>query len=130
MASESSEDHNSLEERIIKLKQEAEKYDNLEDTVKIQQSEQYNQMIAEREACEEILENYKTVLITDTKKKKMTVCDDKTFNKYMEQIHEIKQKIEQNVPLDDLVDLYVKFNDAKVQIDAYLNSKKLVIKTL
>lgn len=130
MASESSEEHKTIEERIAKLKQDTEKYDKLEDTVKIQQSEQYNQLIAEKEACEELLTKYKNMLMTDSKKKKITVCDDKTFNKYMEQVHEIKQKLEQNIPLDELVELYVKFNDAKIQIDVYLNSKKMVVKTL
>lgn len=130
MASEDSDEHKTIEERIQKLKNDAEKYDKLEDNVKIQQIEQYNQMIVEKEACEELLTNYKNMLNTDSKKKKITVCDDKTFNKYMEQVHEIKQKLEQNVPLDELVDLYIKFNDAKVQIDAYLNNKKMVIKTI
>jgi len=130
MASESSEEYKTIEDRITKLKQDTEKYDKLEDTVKIQQSDQYNQMIAEKEACEEVLTKYKNMLMTESKKKKMTVCDDKTFNKYMEQVHEIKKKLEQNVPLDELVELYVKFNDAKVQIDIYLNSKKMVVKTI
>jgi len=130
MASESSDDYKTIEERILKLKQDAEKYDKLEDNVKIQQSQQYNQMIEEKEACEELLTKYKSMLIPDSKKKKITVCDDKMFNKYMEQVHEIKQKLDQNIPLDELVDLYIKFNDSKVQIDAYLNNKKMIIKTL
>ena len=130
MASESSEEYKTIEERIAKLKQQVDDYDKLEDTVKIQQTEQYNKMIREKESCEEVLINYKKMLTIDTKKKKIITCDDKMFNKYMEQVHEIKQKIEQNVPLEEIVELYGKFNDAKVQIDAYLNSKKLVIKTI
>ena len=70
MASESSEEHKTIEERIAKLKQDTEKYDKLEDTVKIQQSEQYNQMIVEKEACEELLTKYKNMLTTDSKKKR------------------------------------------------------------
>lgn len=130
MASESSEEYKTIEERIAKLKQQVDDYDKLEDTVKIQQTEQYNKMIREKESCEEVLINYKKMLTIDTKKKKIITCDDKMFNKYMEQVHEIKQKIEQNVPLEEIVELYGKFNDAKVQIDTYLNSKKLVIKTI
>ena len=130
MASEDSDTYKTIEDRILTLKKETEQYEKLEDTNKIQQIDQFNQLIKEKEVCEEVLNNYKNLLTVEPKKKKVTVCDDKTFNKYMEQVHEIKQKLEQNIPLDELIELYTKFNEAKFQIDAYLNCKKMVIKTI
>lgn len=130
MASENSDEHKTLEERITKLKQDVDQYNKQDDNIKVQQADMYNQLVTEKESCDEIITKYKHIMTSEPKKKKITVCDDKMFNKYMEQVHEIKLKLEQNIPLEEMIELYTKFNDAKVQIDAFLNNKKMTVKTI
>ena len=120
-----------LEEKIGKLKTRAENYDKLTDNKKIQNFEEYNQMAKEKDEYSAILMNFKNTLNGDPKKKKNVICDDKTFGVLMTQIHEIKQKMDDNnISLDELMELYGKLNDAKTKIDVYLNNKKMVIKNI
>jgi hypothetical protein len=129
--SESSETYLTLEEKIDKLKTKAETYDKLTDNEKIQNFEEYNQMLVEQNEYNALLMNYKNVLSNDNKKKKNVTCDDKAFGILMTQVHEIKQKMdENNISLDELMELYGTLNDAKIKIDVYLNNKKISIKNI
>ena len=128
--SESSETYSTLEEKINKLKIKAIEYDKLHDNEKIQNVEEFNQMVCDREEYIAKLSTYKNILSNEPKKKKIQVCDDKTFVTLMTTVHEIKQKLEDNISLDELIELYGKINDAKSKIDVYLNNKKMIIKNI
>jgi hypothetical protein len=122
-----------LEDRIVSLKIQMDEYDKLPNQDKIKNVEHYNFIVKERDDCIVQLEKYKEILISIDKhpennvSKKDTI-DDKLLAILVNNIHEIKIGTDTpNIKLDELIKLYSKLTETKLQLDSYLQSKTLEI---
>ena len=128
---ENNNDNINIDDKITQLKKLVEKYDKMDNIEKIKHTDNYNNIIQEKESCINLVNKYKNAVDNiDKNKNNITeeiVTDDKVFM-LLEQFNEIKKQInDSTLNLNELIDLYIKLNNVKTQLDLYFGNKKLQI---
>lgn len=139
MSNNNSGDDNSSEEIITfenqmeQLLKNATEYSAMSTTEKIQHVDKYNSIIACISEYEGILEEYKKKMedtlnkIDKTDKKKKVTYNNKTFTSAMDKLIQIKDKLDDDISLDELLTLYEELTNIQVKMVPYLEGKKLEI---
>jgi hypothetical protein len=116
----------SVENNIKLLKQQVKKYEELSDYDKIM-SEEYNNIIEEKEACAFTLNEYKTTFANINNNICKDTCDNDTFADIMKKINDIKQNVNENKGLDELMTMYGEICMYKQSLKVYFDGKKMEV---
>jgi hypothetical protein len=119
---------NNIENNIKLLKQQVKSYEELSDYEKIM-SEEYGNIIDEKEACAFTLNEYKNTFanINNCTENKGNLCDDETFRDIMKKTNIIKQNINENKNLDELMQMYNEICTYKQSLRTYFDGKKMEV---
>jgi len=120
----------SIEDRISKLKAQTDEYSKLPEHIKIQNIDNYNRLVHEKDECIEIIESYKLMLESDVEMADpdSTIISDDEFMVRMNDINKIKSIIERpNVQIEELCILTQTLAKYKCQVQKYIESKKMSV---
>lgn len=120
---------NNIEDNIKILKQQVKNYEALSDYDKIM-GEDYGNIVDEKEACAFTLNEYKNTFASINNnciEKKCEPCDDSTFSDIMKKINVIKQNMNENKNLDDMIKMYDEICCYKQSLKTYFDGKKMEI---
>ena len=122
---------NNIENNIKILKQQLKNYEELSDYDKIM-SEDYSNIIDEKEACAFTINEYKNTFANINNnnnciEKNCDPCNDNTFSDIMKKINIIKQNMNENKNLDDMIKMYDEICCYKESLKTYFDGKKMEI---
>lgn len=129
----SDNDNSTFESYINDLAKQVQEYDSKTNDEKIQNIDEYNQIMNNISNYEEEIEKYKTKLSEiESKKplKKKSIYTKNNFTDDMDSLQEIKNSIDstsKDLSIDDLMDLYDKITKIQLRIVPYLENKKMEI---
>lgn len=121
----------NIDDKISQLKKLTEEYDKMDNLAKIKNTDTYNNIIKERDLCASLVNEYKSIIHNVNNNKinihEELITDDKVFT-LLEEFNDIKKQINNSsVGLNESIDLYIKLNNVKIQLDSYFGNKKLQI---
>lgn len=117
----------SVENNIKDLKNQIKQYESLSDYDKIM-SNQYGEIIDEKENCIYLLNDHKNRLNNiGNKKSGGEVCDDEMFKLTMDRVNTIRSKIGDCGELGEMIRLYEELNDCNQILKMYFTNKKMEI---
>ena len=125
-----SDEQLTLEQRINVLKKMVIEYDQLDDNKKISNTQEYNKILEEKEACSTIIAHYKKTM-NDTKAKKDTKKKKQQYEnipELLEKMNDIKKVMEtDNLEINDLITYYQELCEIKGILDDHFKTKKMEI---
>ena len=138
-----------VEQKIEDLKKKIDQYESLKDTEKLNNTQNYNDLIKELDSCKIILaaskntfKNIEKNTITDindsdsendnSKKKKgkkiSTEKDNTSIEYLMDCVKDVKKQLDNNnLSLQEMIHLYAQFNETKLKLTEMLKEKKMEI---
>lgn len=119
-----------MDESINELKKQVAKYNALSDYDKIM-SDEYMEIINEKEACCFMVNDYKTRFanINDRVYENLD-CDDNMFGTIMKKINTIKHNMNDmndNKNMDEIIDMYGELCKYKNMLKKYFDNKKMEV---
>ncbi len=119
----------NIDDKLVQLKKLVEEYDKMDNLEKIKHTDNYNNIIQERDSCIKLVNNYKnTVNNVDKDNIIKEILTEDTVIILLEQFNDIKKRInDSTLTLNELIELYVTLNSVKTQLDLYFENKKMQI---
>lgn len=118
---------NNIEKTITDLKNQVKQYESLSDYDKLM-NESYNDIIDEKESCAYTLNEYKNNFTNiSNKSSESTFCDDDMFADIMKKINVIKQNMNNNNNITEMITMYDDLSNYKQLLVSYFNNKKMEI---
>lgn len=116
-----------MDESINELKKQVGKYNMLSEYDKIM-SDEYTEIINEKEACCFMVNDYKTRFtnINDRAYENLE-CDDNMFETIMKKINIIKHNMNENKNMDEMIEMYDELCKYKNMLRKYFDNKKMEV---
>lgn len=115
-----------IESQINQLKDLIHKYDKLDDLEKMNNINQYNEAKEKYTLCKLQLDEYASIIESIQEVDNISESEV-SVNDIMKEINLIKEQIDNNLKLNELIDLYSKLIKLKTILQSYLENKKMTI---